>query len=108
MPYIDKFTLCSTPSRSIHRWLAEVGFIVNTDGMSEVKIALPVMPEAGAAELDKLNTVMGRALWKFIWGNFISPEEWWWDNSEIVDECFKYNTTWECIVLKARKPSYWE
>lgn len=55
----------------------------------------------------ELKALVGRALWKDIWGDFVdfSPAEigWWWEDEEVMQECLERNTVFECGAIFAYK-----
>lgn len=51
----------------------------------------------------ELKSVVGRMLWKEIWGSFVVGEKWWWDDESVVDECERMGTVWEYAVIDAVK-----
>jgi hypothetical protein len=51
----------------------------------------------------ELKSVVGRMLWKEIWGPYVQGEKWWWEDESIVDECERMGTVWEYAVIEAVK-----
>jgi len=51
----------------------------------------------------QLKTVVGRALWKEMWGSFVEAEQWWWEDKDIVRECLELKTRWEWSVIEGVK-----
>lgn len=48
----------------------------------------------------ELKSVVGRMLWKEMWGSFVEGERWWWEVEEIVEECGLLGTRWEYAVIE--------
>jgi hypothetical protein len=51
----------------------------------------------------ELKSVVGRLLWKEMWGGFVEGEMWWWDDESVVEECERMGTCWEYAVIEAVK-----
>ncbi|CZR67390.1 uncharacterized protein PAC_17289 [Phialocephala subalpina] len=51
----------------------------------------------------ELKSVVGRMLWKEIWGSFVLGSKWWWEDESVVDECERMGTVWEYAVIDAVK-----
>lgn len=52
----------------------------------------------------QLRTMVGRILWKEIWGSLVTAgERWWWEIPEIVRECAERKTWWEYSIIAACK-----
>lgn len=71
-------------------------------------VTLPCAYDNASADADKeLSTIVGQALWKDIWGVFVDnvPGEpkWWWEDEEIMQECLKRKTVFECRTIVACK-----
>ncbi|KAH8601921.1 hypothetical protein B0O99DRAFT_589087 [Bisporella sp. PMI_857] len=54
-------------------------------------------------ETDMLASTVGRMLWKEIYGPFVVGKSWWWEDEEIVDECYTMGTKWEVMIIEAAK-----
>jgi hypothetical protein len=52
---------------------------------------------------NELESVIGRMLWKEIWGPHVIENKWWWEDKEIVEECERLRTVWEFAVIEAAK-----
>ena len=52
---------------------------------------------------EELKAVVGRMLWKEIWGGFIKGAKWWWEYKQIVEECTHMRTVWEYLIIEAVK-----
>ena len=63
-------------------------------------------PQNGTVH-DELSTLVGRALWKDIWGGFVEERpgkpRWWWEDQEVKNECLERKTVFECATLFAFK-----
>jgi hypothetical protein len=55
------------------------------------------------ADVGELKALVGRMLWKEIWGGFAEAKRWWWEDREILDECKSFGTRWDCAVINAVK-----
>lgn len=69
--------------------------------------ALP-SPKDGAADADgttkqELKSVVGRMLWKEMWGAYVEGEKWWWEDGSVVEECERMGTCWEYAVIEGVK-----
>lgn len=51
----------------------------------------------------ELGSMAGRLLWQEIWGSFVTGEQWWWDDAQIVEECIQMETCWEYCIVAACK-----
>ncbi|KAF2672222.1 hypothetical protein BT63DRAFT_191651 [Microthyrium microscopicum] len=56
----------------------------------------------------EIGTMVLRELWKDSWGAYVSVGEagvleWWWEDSEILEECVEWGTGWDVGVLIAVK-----
>jgi len=47
--------------------------------------------------------VVGRMLWKEMWGGYVEGEKWWWDDEDVVEECGRMGTCWEYAVIEGVK-----
>ena len=56
-------------------------------------------------DVHRLSVLVGRMLWKELWGPFVGGRGWWWDDEAIVEECKALGTKWEGIVVEAVKRS---
>lgn len=45
--------------------------------------------------------VVGRMLWKEVWGAHVEADYWWWEDDDIVKECNQLNTFWEYYYIEA-------
>jgi hypothetical protein len=55
------------------------------------------------AKNEELKSLVGRMLWKEMWGSFVEGEGWWWDDERVVEECKSRGTCWEYAVIEAVK-----
>ncbi len=51
----------------------------------------------------ELKSVVGRMLWREIWGPWVLGRRWWWEDSAIVKECERLGTKWEYAVIEGVK-----
>jgi hypothetical protein len=47
--------------------------------------------------------MVGRMLWKEMWGSFVEGDEWWWDDKSVIEECERIGTCWEYTMIEAVK-----
>jgi hypothetical protein len=91
-------------------WVEEAGFSLKTkDSASTIqKLRIPTAVDLAEGTVnDELATLVGRALWKDVWGEFVDevPGEpkWFWEDESIMNECLKRKTVIECCTLFAFK-----
>lgn len=109
---------CASPSRLLPIWLHDAGFRSQDERARVSKIRFWALGrgEGGfsggeeedggiepSVELGNLTAVVGRMLWREIWGNYVVGDRWWWEDENIVDECARMGTRWECSVLEIVK-----
>lgn len=51
----------------------------------------------------ELKSLVGRMLWKQMWGSYVKADKWWWEDERLVDECERMGTVWEYAVIEAVK-----
>lgn len=51
----------------------------------------------------ELKSVVGRMLWKDVWGSYVQADRWWWEDESIIEECEEMRTCWEYAVIEAVK-----
>ncbi|KAG4429533.1 hypothetical protein IFR05_014982 [Cadophora sp. M221] len=51
----------------------------------------------------ELKSIVGRMLWKEMWGSYVQGDKWWWEDERIVEECERMGTVWEYAVIEAVK-----
>ncbi|KAK7551065.1 hypothetical protein IWX91DRAFT_405048 [Phyllosticta citricarpa] len=59
--------------------------------------------DATARLKGELAALVARGLWKDSWGAFVGEDTWWWDEPEIVRECWEFGTEFECGTMFAFK-----
>lgn len=79
---------------------------------SKAKALIQMAQERAAEEetMHRLSVVVGRLLWKELWGPYVTGVtatrfKWWWDDANIVEECRAIGTRWEGVVVEAVKRS---
>ncbi|OLN97624.1 hypothetical protein CCHL11_01187 [Colletotrichum chlorophyti] len=112
---LEKNFRCMNPSKLFPLWLADASLRAEGSTITTVKFfAMPPSDRPDTATTDteqlgdktvkqELRSVVGRMLWKEVWGQYITAEKWWWEHSEIVDECERLKTTWEYSMIEAVK-----
>lgn len=68
----------------------------------------PMSPKNGQQENTEkprmdLVCMVGRLLWKEVWGSFVHGRTWWWEDPEIVEECLLLDTRWEYWMIDSTK-----
>ncbi|OCL09979.1 hypothetical protein AOQ84DRAFT_338101 [Glonium stellatum] len=106
---LEKSFRCSRPCMLVPSWVKDSGFsLLNSSSTMMQTLRLPTVfdPHNGTVH-DELSTLVGRALWKDIWGDFVEerPGEprWWWEDEEVKNECLERKTIFECATLFAFK-----
>jgi hypothetical protein len=91
---------CLNPSRLFPLWLASAGLMARGSTVVTTRFAAVMN---GQDTREELKAVVGRMLWKEIWGGFIKGVKWWWEDEQIVEECTKMRTLWEYLIIEAVK-----
>lgn len=104
---LERLFRCSKPCLLVPGWLTDAGFAL-TDPEGDHNVTLPCAFDQTSTDVDKeLSAIIGRSLWKDIWGDFVDdvPGEpkWWWEDEEIVQECLARQTVFECRAIFAYK-----
>lgn len=108
---------CTNPSRNFPVWLQEAGLRAKGSIITTTRFQA-IIPQGhsgsgssvGSSDSElttmrELRTVVGRMLWREIWGPFVGADRWWWEVPKIVDECVSRETYWEYSVIAACKES---
>lgn len=53
----------------------------------------------------ELKSVVGRMMWKEMWGPYVQAGTWWWEDESVVEECERMQTCWEYSIIEAVKHS---
>ncbi|KAF2686530.1 hypothetical protein K458DRAFT_362655 [Lentithecium fluviatile CBS 122367] len=99
---------CSKPCMLVPGWVSDAGFelLTPTDGVGVMKLPCAFDPYSFDVDAE-LKTMVGRALWKDIWGSFIEPDPvevaWWWEDEGVMQECLERQTVFECGAIYAYK-----
>lgn len=101
---------CTNPSRNFPVWLQEAslrakGSVITTTRFQAIIPQGHSGDDSELATMRELRTVVGRMLWREIWGPFVTANRWWWEVPKIVDECVSRETYWEYSVIAACKES---
>lgn len=102
---------CTNPSRNFPVWLLEAGLRANGSAIVKTSFHAVFPSSDGDADpeqpdtISELRAVVGRMLWREIWGSFVGADKWWWEVPAIVDECAGRGTFWELRVIAACKES---
>lgn len=99
---------CINPTRLFPVWLADAG--LRGEGSTIINVIFSAIiaeddtfPDADEKMKWELKSVVGRMLWKEMWGAFVEADRWWWEDDEIVEECVKLGTSWEWTVIEGVK-----
>ncbi|KAI9664488.1 MAG: hypothetical protein M1821_005934 [Bathelium mastoideum] len=126
---------CTRPSMLIPQWAQEAGFVLQQaprsgvgrepgqergargrSGSEAVRLAqrmeLPAANDdqgvVGAYVDEEVGAMVGRELWKDVWGEFVTErqgeERWWWENEGCLREAMERGTKWSVLTLLAVKP----
>ncbi|KAF2131764.1 hypothetical protein P153DRAFT_312452 [Dothidotthia symphoricarpi CBS 119687] len=104
---LERLFRCSRPCLLVPSWLAAAGFgLAIPEG--DQNVALPCAFDKNSSDINsELSAIIGKALWKDIWGQFVDdiPDEskWWWEDEEIMQECLQRKTVFECRAIYAYK-----
>jgi hypothetical protein len=105
---LERCFRCTKPCMLLPAWVAESGFELSNHTDDTQVMRLPCAIDDRSSDVDmELKTLVGRALWKDIWGSFVDedPEEaaWWWEDEEVMQECLERQTVFECGAIYAFK-----
>ncbi|TGJ83412.1 hypothetical protein E0Z10_g5352 [Xylaria hypoxylon] len=94
------------PSETFPAWLA-VGRLRGKGSTIATKTvpAIPVISKSPSKEdlKTELRCLSNRLLWQEVWGGFVQASQWWWEDKEIVQECVRLGTHWQCSHIIAVK-----
>lgn len=93
-----------SPGRLLPIWLKDAGFSCNAKGAKVSLIRFKATANEGGDSAE-LRAVIGRMLWKEIWGGFVEGKKWWWEDEAVMEECTRLETRWECALVEAVKAS---
>jgi hypothetical protein len=104
---LERLFRCSKPCSLVGDWLEDAGYEMIASEKDQ-NVMLPCAFDPNSSDIDEeLSTIIGRAFWKDIWGSFVddAPDEpnWWWDDEEILQECLRRQTVFECRTIFAYK-----
>jgi len=114
---------CMSPSQLLPSWLADAQ--LRGEGSMITKLKFPAVtlsglgPGAacgdgrsggrnGAENQDveveaELRSEVARMLWNEVWGQYVTADKWWWEDSDILEECRRLDTYWEVRMIEAVK-----
>ncbi|PBP16438.1 hypothetical protein BUE80_DR012720 [Diplocarpon rosae] len=110
--HLEKQFRCINPSRLFPVWLSDAGLRAPGSTIVNVRFFASVTPSGhpttGVEEementRHELKSVVGRMLWKEMWGAHVQGQKWWWEDEGIVEECQKMGTAWEYAIVEAVK-----
>lgn len=106
---------CTNPSRNFPVWLLEAGLRAKGSVITTARFQAIIPPGDSSSNnsgsvsegaiMRELRTVIGRMLWREIWGPFVGADKWWWEVPKIVEECVSRDTCWSYSVIAACKES---
>lgn len=103
---------CINPGRLFPVWLADAGLRAEGSTIVNVRfLACIDSDDKGEKEEEEatikreMKSVVGRMLWKEMWGSFVEGDKWWWEDDLIVQECSEKGTSWEYAVIEGVKES---
>ncbi|EON69934.1 hypothetical protein W97_09199 [Coniosporium apollinis CBS 100218] len=109
IPGIESSFRSTRPSLLVPKFVKEAGFSLlvppgQWNNLTQV-LKFPAAPRAGEEDVDaELAALVGRALWKDVWGTFVEGNGgWWWELEDVITECREFGTVWECGSLFAFK-----
>lgn len=112
---------CTNPSRNFPVWLMEANLRAKGSVITTTRYQA-IMPQGHAGDsgggegrssssdselemMRELRAVVGRMLWREVWGPSVGADKWWWEVPKIVEECLSRETYWEYSVIAACKES---
>ncbi|KAH7360390.1 hypothetical protein BKA65DRAFT_183757 [Rhexocercosporidium sp. MPI-PUGE-AT-0058] len=119
--HLEKQFRCLNPSRLFPVWLSDAGLRAKGSTIANVRFFASVACSTasntdsngsvygnGNAEdmentKQELKSIVGRMLWKEMWGTYVQGDKWWWEEERIVEECERMGTVWEYAVIEAVK-----
>lgn len=117
---LEQQSRCTSPAGQLQQWLGDVSLRGAGSVLTTVKFyataenvrRLPRDPDPGIERLHaerktkaELRSVIGRMLWRDVWGEHVTTDSWWWDDAACVDECVELGTFWEYHLIEAVKDS---
>ncbi|KAK7547831.1 hypothetical protein IWX50DRAFT_532860, partial [Phyllosticta citricarpa] len=102
LPGLERGTRCHKPLTVIPEWVADAGFHI-LEGNEDMSPTDEDTEDATARLKGELAALVARGLWKDSWGAFVGEDTWWWDEPEIVRECWEFGTEFECGTMFAFK-----
>ncbi|KAF4582971.1 hypothetical protein GQ602_006115 [Ophiocordyceps camponoti-floridani] len=118
MANLEKQGRCSRPTAQLPQWLGEVSLRAAGSTLTTAKFyATPESVWRLAKDPDptiermhaerkvkaELRSLVGRMLWREVWGEYVTADSWWWDDAACVDECLELGTFWEYHLIEAVK-----
>jgi hypothetical protein len=94
---LEKHFRCTSPGRLLPIWLKDARFSCQA---TVIKFWATGKEEGDHAEL---TAVIGKMLWKEMWGGYLDGKKWWWDDEAVMEECDRMETRWECSLVEAVK-----
>ncbi|UNI24427.1 hypothetical protein JDV02_010171 [Purpureocillium takamizusanense] len=109
---------CMSPSTALPQWLGEASLRATGSTLTTTKFYAtldnlrlqqqdpdPAIEQLRAEKKTKaeLRSLVGRLLWKEIWGRYVTTDSWWWDDRGCMEECLQLGTFWEYHLIEAVK-----
>jgi hypothetical protein len=96
--------MCARPATLVPKWVRTAGFHVPLEGGGR-KLRLSAVIEPGIDDVaGSLGAIVCKELWERTWGSFVEKGKGWSNQSDVLDECVTFQTTWTITALSAVKP----
>ncbi|ODA78539.1 hypothetical protein RJ55_05920 [Drechmeria coniospora] len=113
---------CTNPTKTIPPWLGKAS--LRAEGSTRTIARFYAVPEnvtfqpwdvnplakrfrADQTIKAEIRSLIGRILWKEVWGEYVTASSWWWDDDACVQECLELGTFWEYHLIESVKGSDW-
>ncbi|KHO00940.1 uncharacterized protein MAM_01718 [Metarhizium album ARSEF 1941] len=118
LPKLQRHSRCLTPSYAFSKVLgasclrgagstltttkfyANPGSICRRQGEAEAEER---QEQEGKETRAELRSIVGRMLWRQVWGEFVTSDTWWWEDPDCMQECLELGTFWEYHSIQAVK-----
>lgn len=107
--HLDRDIRCHRPCNVLPMCAAQAGFVMpHQKEISLIKrIAVPAAFDLETHdEASIMASIVLRELWKDTWGAYVGKKglyRWWWLDRDILEECIRWNTTWNIGWLEVIK-----
>ncbi|RDA88940.1 hypothetical protein CP532_0678 [Ophiocordyceps camponoti-leonardi (nom. inval.)] len=115
---LEKQGRCSRPTAQLPQWLGEESLRAPGSTLTTAKFyataesvrRLAKDPDPAIERMHaerkvkaELRSLVGRMLWREVWGEYVTAERWWWEEEACVEECLELGTFWEYHLIEAVK-----